>query len=107
MTIQPWIDRAKVDGEDSGQHRVPRGDTVQLATQGEPWTDSKYAVQKLRDFEKEGPVSRKDLPGSTKHVEWILTPRGTEMLPLLMQLLVLGSKSNLSFKSDGKLPTLA
>jgi DNA-binding HxlR family transcriptional regulator len=71
-----------------------------------PGLTRRMLSRRLHDLEREGFVSKTDLSLGTRHVVWLLTPKGRELLPVLMQLIVFGSKSNLPYRFEGEVPWL-
>jgi DNA-binding HxlR family transcriptional regulator len=51
---------------------------------------SRTLVERLRDMERDRLVERRDLGGSPPHVEYVLTVRGRQLLPLLEALRATG-----------------
>lgn len=51
---------------------------------------SRTLVDRLRDMESDALIERRELGGSPPHVEYVLTPRGRLLLPLLDALRELG-----------------
>jgi DNA-binding HxlR family transcriptional regulator len=72
-----------------------------------PGLTRRLLSKRLRELEIDGLISRNETEGKSRIVTWSLAPKGTEVLPILMEIIVFGSKWNTNYKFQGKLPTLA
>jgi DNA-binding HxlR family transcriptional regulator len=70
-----------------------------------PGLSRRLLSRRLRELEAEGLILRKET--MSKIVKWSLTSKGSEMLPILMEFIIFGSKWSNSYRFQGKLPLLA
>ncbi len=61
--------------------------------------------KRLRELEAEAIIKRRAVSHDPKFVSWSLAPKGRELLPMLMELVVFGSKWNWTYRFDGRMPT--
>ncbi len=89
---------------DIGFRKITRFNQILSAN---PGLTPRLLSKRLRELESEAVIKRRVVNRRRKEVRWSLAPKGDEMLPILMELLVFGSKWNNPYRSGGRLPTLA
>ncbi len=67
-----------------------------------PGLSRRILSKRLKELEGEGVIRRRK--GKNGVVTWSLSPKGREMLPILMELLVFGSKWGNSYRYKGRPP---
>ncbi len=72
-----------------------------------PGLTRRMLSKRLRELEAESFIKRKVMDRRRNEVTWSLAPKGRETLPILMDLLVFGSRWNSPYRFSGRLPSLA
>ncbi len=72
-----------------------------------PGLTPRLLSKRLRELEAEGIIRRQERRAPRLEVRWSMSPKGSEMLPILMELLVFGTKWNNPYRFDGTLPSRA
>lgn len=96
-----WTARILVD---IGFRRISRFNQLVLANPGLP---RRLLSKRLRELEADQVIRRRQGGRESVAVRWSLTPKGAEMLPILMELMKFGSKWNSAYRSRGNPPRLA
>jgi len=71
-----------------------------------PGLTGRLLSKRLRELEAEGFIRRSALRERSKVSLWLLSRKGKELLPVLMEMIVFGSKWNNTYRFQGKPPSL-